>query len=232
MDLEKETFLRVLKGAPLSVLVGLWVHGAMSRKDLKRKTGFDLKTVDDALAFLDDLKLVDRPHYRKWCIASGFYQLPLARVGLPESGEFPSSGQRPLLVVDKAESGNSPSSAAESGDSPLSALVVVDRSTTTTREASLANQTPPCPEIVAACARAGIGEPKRSLLAQLPHVVEGGPEYVAWHVAQAKREGQRLGAAIWRMEQGWPMVEEEEEETAVNGLKQQIPPELEGIIRR
>ncbi|MCP5098864.1 MAG: hypothetical protein GY943_25210, partial [Chloroflexi bacterium] len=119
-ELSKATFLRVLKGAPLSVLIGLWVHGPMGRTQLKRKTGWDLKTLDDALAFLDDLELVTRPHYRKWALADGFKQLPLANLGLPESGNSPSSAQRPLL----AESGNSPSSTyvndSEDGNSPSS----------------------------------------------------------------------------------------------------------------
>ena len=109
-ELGKATFLRVLKGAPLSVLIGLWVYGPMGRTQLKRKTGWDVKTLDDALAFLMDLELVCRPHYRKWALADRFKQLPLAHLALPESGEFPSSAKRSLLP----ESGNSPSSAPSS----------------------------------------------------------------------------------------------------------------------
>jgi hypothetical protein len=84
MKLEKETFLRVLKGAPLSVLLCLWVHGAMGKKGIVRKTGWHKDTVEDALAFLMDMGLVSRPHYRKWVLADGFYQLP-----------FPSLAERP-----------------------------------------------------------------------------------------------------------------------------------------
>lgn len=129
MQLNGQTFLRVLKGAPLSVLIGLWVHGGMGQGELRRCTGYDEKTVRDALEFLDALGLVARAHYRKWVLAVDvFGQLPLAGLGLPAgralgAGAGGSGG---------AESGRSRVSGpdvdgaggAETGDSVVSAAVV------------------------------------------------------------------------------------------------------------
>lgn len=105
MQIDGKTFLRVLKGAPLSCLMALWLDGSMNQAQLKRRTGYDRKVLKDALEFLEDMTLINRPNYRKWAIADGFKQLPMAKF-------------RPI-----AESGESPLSDAESGKSPLSALV-------------------------------------------------------------------------------------------------------------
>lgn len=84
-NLSKHTFLRFLKGAPLSILIGLWVHGAMDRKSLVRRTGWGKTSVDEALVLLEECELINRPHYRKWALSDGFHQLPFANLGLPES---------------------------------------------------------------------------------------------------------------------------------------------------
>lgn len=83
-ELSKKAFLRTLKGAPLSILIGLWVHGAMDRKAMIARTGWGKTAVDDALFFLEDLELIERPHYRKWTISDGFKQLPFYKLGKPE----------------------------------------------------------------------------------------------------------------------------------------------------
>lgn len=114
MNLEKETFLRVLKGAPLSVLLSLWVHGGMDRKAIMLKTGWKKEAVDDALAFLSDLDLVARPHYRHWALGDGFKHLPFPNL-LPESPKNGLSG----LIVETAESPkNGTSATALAAESP------------------------------------------------------------------------------------------------------------------
>lgn len=182
MDLEKETFLRVLKGAPLSVLLCLWVHGSMSRQDIVQKTGWKKDSVIDALSFLDDLKLVVRPHYREWALSDSFYQLPLPlgdnskKPGfLIDAGGAEVRKNRISMILDeKPEVRKNRTSRPEVRKNRISALVVSRRSTTTTRETPPLAQTPPCPDIMAACSRSGIGEPKRSALAQMPHIIEAG----------------------------------------------------------
>jgi len=93
--LDHNTFLRALKGAPLSVLLALWVHGSLGRRALCIKTGYQRDTVGDALLLLEDLGLVVRPSYRKWALASGFFQLPLPNLELPESGDGERRKNRP-----------------------------------------------------------------------------------------------------------------------------------------
>lgn len=153
MDLEKETFLRVLKGAPLSVLLCLWVHGSMSRQDIVQKTGWKKDSVIDALSFLDDLKLVVRPHYREWALSDSFYQLPLPlgdnskKPGfLIDAGGAEVRKNRISMILDeKPEVRKNRTSRPEVRKNRISALVVSRRSTTTTRETPPLAQTPPAP---------------------------------------------------------------------------------------
>jgi hypothetical protein len=60
---------------------------------------------------------------------------------------------------------------------------------------------------VRACRECGIFGAKQAELARTAHVSAAGPEYVRGHVEAARREGARLGLAIWRMLQGWPVPE-------------------------
>lgn len=110
MNLEKETFLRVLKGAPLSVLLALWVHGAMGRSEISRKTGWKGDTVKDALVFLEGLDLVVRPHYRKWSVSDGFHQLPL-----PSLDAETRKNRTSAVCTKKAETRKSRTSASAKG---------------------------------------------------------------------------------------------------------------------
>ncbi len=57
-------------------------------------------------------------------------------------------------------------------------------------------------ELMKALADCRIWEPTASRIAALPHVT---PEYIRAHVAQARREGLRVGAAIARIELGAPL---------------------------
>lgn len=78
--IDRETFLRVLKGAPLSTLMALWFFGPQAQKQISRRTGFSRRTTRDALEYLQDLALVERSHYRGWFVSSGFFQLPFPQM--------------------------------------------------------------------------------------------------------------------------------------------------------
>ncbi len=60
-------------------------------------------------------------------------------------------------------------------------------------------------QLMEALRRCGIQEPTASRIAQLPHVT---PEYIQAHVAAARAEGLRVGAAITRIEMGAPLPAE------------------------
>lgn len=212
--LEKETFLRVLRGAPLTVLMAIWLRGGMCQNDIQRATGYGERATKRALEFLEDLELVHRPHYRKWQLSTGFQQLPLAR--------FREDDETRKMQVSERETRNAQVSALVSSSSNL--LTTIDDSETLQNLLESPDET-----ILAACKKHKIFGKKQRLLASLPHVVEAGPDYIAYHVQQTKREGQRIGAAIWRMEQGWAMPDDEPE---VDELAQQIPEHLRGIVKR
>lgn len=210
MELEKATFLRVLKGAPLSVLISLWVHGSAGQGELRRRTGYDKATLKDALDFLEDLGLVLRPHYRKWALSDGFTQLPFAKMLPPEIGKNPISA----TAVVEAEIGNSPISGAEIGNSPISPLVSSSSNNQLEQRGLPPATAEPDEAILAVCREVGIYGRKRVSLACLSHVIEHGPSYVRGHVEQAGRRN--IGLAIYRIEQDWPLG------TADNGLSNYI----------
>lgn len=187
MQLERETFLWVLKGPRLSVLMALWIFGVLDQNGLKRRTGYDKNTIRDALVFLEDARLVVRPSYRKWALANDFFQLPFAS------------------AARLAESGNSPLSGAENGDSPFSSLVVSSSDPINYKKLPPTNQQPADAEIFQACTGCGIFGEKRETISRLPHVIAAGADYVRDHVTAVKREGGKPGLAIHRIEHGWPV---------------------------
>ena len=73
------------------------------------KTGWKKAAVDDALAFLEDLELIERPHYRQWSLASGFYQLPLPFSEV----ESPKNGLSALVSVNPESPKNGTSADSE-----------------------------------------------------------------------------------------------------------------------
>lgn len=62
----QRALLRELKGAPLSVMLALEIHGAQGRSELMERTGWGRNAVSDALVLLEELRLVTRLHYRCW----------------------------------------------------------------------------------------------------------------------------------------------------------------------
>ena len=212
MNLEKETFLRVLKGAPLSVLLALWVHGAMDKKGLSIKTGWKEDTIGDALAFLGDLKLVERPHYRKWTVSDGFEQLPFP--ALAETRKNRVSEQLTIEVgaVDNfAETRKNRVSASSSS-------YIQEEERTNGRKAERPLRQP----VYDFLRNQGVGNAMAERLARRDYVTL---DYVAGHVAYVKRHGEPLRFALQRMKDGdgVPM-----EKTAV----QAIPAEYRDIVKR
>lgn len=225
-SLDREVFLRVLKGAPLSVLLALWVFGAMDRKGIMARTGWKKGSVDDALVFLEGLGLVARPHYRLWALADGFYQLPLPLAESPQnglSGSYPQISEVPKNGLSEnypqAESPKNGTSDAEVPKNGLSALSSSGSRSTTKNEVS---PLLPCPKILKTCTEVGIFGKKRTLLATLPHVVEGGPDFVRAHVKHATS----IELAIYRLEHNWSLPK------ANNRYQQEIPEELQDVIQR
>ncbi len=224
-SLDKSTFLRVLKGSPLSVLIALAVHGPMGRKQIIVKTGWKKAAVDDALAFLNELDLIARPHYRKWALTDSFYQLPMPF----KNPESPLNGLSDPILTIEATSAESPKNGTSEVESPfngLSPLVVSSRSTTTTKSNLPPPSTPSDSDILAACHQCGIFGEKAKQLARMPHVVEAGPDYVLAHVANAKA----VPLAIWRMERGWSIPKAQKKSN--DELSNQIPDEYKDIIKR
>jgi hypothetical protein len=63
-------------------------------------------------------------------------------------------------------------------------------------EANIDLNSPERRALLEVMAELDIREPARSRLARMPHVTA---DYVRAHVAKAEMEGQKIGAAIWRM---------------------------------
>ncbi len=217
MEQYGDLFLRMLKGAPLSVLMALWVFGSMSRKEIMVRTGWKKAAVDDALALLEGLGLIARPHYRKWALADGFQQLPFAHM-LPDS-ESPKNG-----LAEGEEGAEGPKNGLSASPTSSSSLLLLPKEDPLPTTSSAAQLELACDEaILAVCDEVGIYGDKRQLLAKLPHVIAAGAEYVRGHVAAAGA----VSLAIWRMEQGWRMPEGKKD-----GSDNQIPDEYKGIVKR
>ena len=246
MNLEKQTFLRVLKGAPLSVLLALWVHGAMSRKELVRKTGWQKDTVDNALDFLSDLKLIERPHYRKWALSDGFHQLPFPSLEIAESRKNRLSEQSTIIVepVDNFAEGrkNRLSASIRNGDDPAesrknrlspssSSSYVLEEErrdgeeheeTATSTSSTSLSRSVQASDVFDLLRSAGVGEAMARKLA--------GRDYVTWdyaegHLIYIRANGEPLRYALQRMKDGdgVPVLE-----TAVEA----IPAQYRDIVKR
>lgn len=173
------TFLRSLKGAPLSVLVALMMaRKALTNAELCTWTGYRDDNVREAVRLLGDLGwLSARSPRGPWALADG-RQLPLMS-GNPDFFGVDSSsstypGRVPTIEQQEEEDGK-----------PDFFGVAAN---------------------LAACDEAGIREPARSELARLPHVT---PDFVRRHVANALSEGGTIGTAIHRIRYNWSLPDGE-----------------------
>lgn len=176
------TFVRSLKGAPASILWAFFfTRQAMTALELQEWTGYKGDNVTVALRLLVNLGwLTARTPRGPWCLADG-RQLPLMDIAQALPNGF-AKGESDLIGVSSSSSSRRgfvtsylPQEQDEHDESDLIG-------------------------VMAALDAAGIREPKRSRLAQLPHVT---PDLIRAHVEQARREGMPLGTAIHRIEFNW-----------------------------
>lgn len=203
--------LRLLRGAPLSVLYGLWLAktlgiGLVGNEWMERSTGYSDKPISQALALLEEYGLASHGRYG-WTLTSGADQLPLMNLGLevpdnnlsePSNDGFDRAAQPELRapVADGegvsrriSESENfrlSSSSSLTNLDSRFNNLLP-DSGSTESENFRLALEE---------LDRAGIREPARSRLAGMAHI---SVELVRFHCETSQNSGQ----AIFRIEHNW-----------------------------
>jgi hypothetical protein len=99
------TFLRSLKGAPLSVLIAIRIlPGPASLIQLAALTGYEKHTCARATEALEAMGYISRAHYRGWRLTAGALQLPLWTPGeLDEEEEQIESGE--ALALEAGDEG-------------------------------------------------------------------------------------------------------------------------------
>ena len=184
------SLVRELRGSPLTVLIAFLLleeagQVPVSAQALKTVTGYTDHTIADSLRTLETptRQLVARVT-GGWRITTGF-QLPL--MFDPQNrdirGNDLSSSSCSFNKNEQLNQGEEDQEETQNRDI---------RGFTANRAAAL---------------RAGIRDPKASVLAGLAHV---SPTYIAAHVAKAAEEGHPIGTAIYRITSGWeaaPLVE-------------------------
>lgn len=221
--MNKNNFLRLLKGAPLSILMALWVFGPQTRRQLTICTGWGRDVVGDALLLLESEQLIYRPHYRQWAITDGFYQLPLpftqlspGYLQLTDGAPAANAERRNNRLsdsepapTDNAERRENRLSAPERRDNRLSGPLVVSSSSTQEPKTQLPTTTPEgrenrLSESAHWLQRAGIVPNSAKWKALLALNLD--PEYVQSHVLEmlANPEAINAGMLIYRLEHHWP----------------------------
>ena len=205
--------VRTLQGAPLSCLVLLMLENQpLGAQYIERHTGYNDKYVNSALLFLQELGLISRISRYDWQITGAARQLPLTKCldGETRTAEIPDSqGENGEIIdssfsksddssgedakgVGKSESENPTPSSSRSLNPDLKELEVkepVPLEQNGSRKIRVS-------ENLAACDAAGIQEPKRTKLSQMPHV---SATLIRYHVQTAPN----LPLAIYRIEQNW-----------------------------
>ncbi|OGN72158.1 MAG: hypothetical protein A2X25_00385 [Chloroflexi bacterium GWB2_49_20] len=179
-----------LSGLPITLALLLsFEHQPVSEKHICSMLGISDKTAASALHRLKEFQIITRVT-GGWTISEG-YQLPVSAIREPvenlwiknrKNSDFSSSSS---VVVDSRE----PHFKAES------------TTTTTIKESEnfrLLKRT---------CEIAGIHEPKSSKIARIPGMTV---DMIKQHVDNALAEGLYIGAAIFRIENEWPVKTEPE----------------------
>lgn len=99
----QQGILRTLKGAPLSVMLALWLYGPAGRDELVVSTGYSINAVSQALTLLEEhLRYIERAHYRQWRLVSAANtQLPFPLFPLAEGSlSDPSAHYQTNATVD------------------------------------------------------------------------------------------------------------------------------------
>jgi hypothetical protein len=172
--------LRMLKGAPLSVLLAVtWSGQAVTNGWLASVTGYTDKTVASALILLKEYDMITNTR-SGWMIAKGT-QLKLGFSGNSDT----------FVQLSRNNSDSSSSLIKES---------VEIYSEEQQEESEKFRINPLFESNLVACLTSKIREPKASILADLPHVT---PEYIYAHTQTARLEGNLIGTAIYRIENNW-----------------------------
>lgn len=206
--------IRELKGAPLSVLFALaLVKMRVSNAWLERATGYTDKPISQALAYLEEIGLVDQSS-AGWQLTGKARQLPLPLQQLEPENELSEPAEiEPNPPEDvRLSRNNSDSTTTTINLIDLKDSVVVGSSPGSRKNSD--SQPPPVDksaesvdkncQILDALASAGIGEPKRSELARLEWVT---PQAIsAWEseLRQRKRGRYTPGLLIRILESGEP----------------------------
>lgn len=202
--------LSALNGVAVKCLIAFWWEKhQLTVTELEVRIGHDKNTVRKALAQLALFGLSAKviSSQETWCLTSQGYQLPFPLDSLPApSGVMSSGGEKfspPVTTTaavnldpDLNSLSNSSSSSSKSGENFTSPLipggdVIVENLKTLHAR--------------------GIMGKKADKIARLDWVT---PDYINAHVDQVLDDGDRLGLAICRMEDGDPAPETEADERA------------------
>lgn len=185
--------LRQLKGAPISVLLSMiFVHQAVSERWIIQTTGYSQNVVRGALNYLKECNFVQRNgRFEAWILCDGVLQLPL------------------VMDLEAGESENdSRFSSAATATTPLNlnSLSPIESTSSSSNRRESLNDSRSNPalniEVLAELHALGIMGKKAQELAGLAWVTI---PYAQAHVKKVKEEGNKLGLAITRMEQGDPI---------------------------
>lgn len=193
------TFVRSLKGAPISILVAcMFAKKALTNSELQMWTGYRDEAITESTKLLCTLGwLVAHSRVGPWSLGDG-RQLPLmsvadelAAVAGVEDGSFG--------YTSSGFSGTLPPSCSSS-ESKLKVPSIEPEE----EEEESSGFSGTLRENKKVLDEAGVREPARSRLAGLAHVT---PEFICGHVEQCKAEGMTVGTAIHRIEYNWPLPE-------------------------
>jgi hypothetical protein len=209
------SFTRALKGAPASVLVVLQLTGSsMTNRDLQHWTGYSSDTLTAATRLLVQLGcLVGRSPVGPWSLPGtrGLALPDRVRAASENPGSSAENFGTPPASTESLSENPGPASenlgtpagnlgpSAESFGTPSSTrnLLLVEKPELEEKNLDLGLEESRELENLRTLTELGIREPARSRLARLPHVT---PEYIEDQVEQALAQGQKIGAAIWRIE--------------------------------
>jgi hypothetical protein len=194
---ERYQLLAAINGVAIKCLVAfVWEARQLTITELEPRVGHDKNTVRKALAQLALYGLAAQviSSRETWHPTDKGRQLPLPLEALPSSGEnFSPLATTTTAILNSPSQVNSSSSSNTANGEILTSHPEADAPQT----ANL--------QTLHDC---GIMGKKAEHLSALPHVT---PELIRAHVDQVKRDGQKLGLAICRLECGDPMPEEDEE---------------------
>jgi hypothetical protein len=188
-----------IRGAASSVLWALMITRIpMTNRELQDWTGYSERSITNATRRLVELGWINSySRFGPWSVAAGRRLLAICASASTEPFADPTAISDASTVIS-ASSSSSSGTYLESTNLEDKELLLEGES------AESGPKFPPSrhdfSENLHALMEAGIREPAASMLASLPHVT---PAYVREHVEQVLAEGQKLGAAIYRMRRGW-----------------------------